>query len=595
MGAHFGGTVTHGDSYLTEYAPGPLKLLLGGSDAPRAPASSASAPTPKSSEPLVFEDVVRPLLAKYCVECHGPKKQKGKLRLDSLEAMLKGGEGGPAAVAGSSATSELVKRVKLPADDDDRMPPEGKPGPTLEDLAVIAFWIDRGASPTLRVRDTLAPADGRKLLEAALAKAPSVPGAVTSVAPRGRREGAGGLRRENLERKLPRIRLRRRKPTPNANEHGSAKDAEPAAEETRRPENQQAVACEERDPGRVSAERPGGARRTLREVPRLLEEKRRPSRRLARSAARGRGERPRHRSRRSRRERNRAPRAVAACDEGSHAAEEGAAAKRRRNLGTRRVGSRAFETRGVRQRQKPVQTVSKAETSPPAASPESPPTSEPASGSEDSAESDETSVVPNTGRSVDASSPGDSSNDDAPADAELLARVPERIVLYEQAVRPLLATRCGKCHSGAKPAARLRVDDYAALVEGGLSGPGIVPGKPDESFVVQRIGLPASHDDHMPPEGEPPMTADEIALVRFWILRGAARELALPSKDVPASPLRAAAEYVPKGAESPPLRADAGCAACAIGRSNGSANALALALLAFGLFVARRRTRGASS
>ncbi|HVR18937.1 MAG TPA: c-type cytochrome domain-containing protein, partial [Polyangiaceae bacterium] len=223
---------------------------------------------------------------------------------------------------------------------------------------------------------------------------------------------------------------------------------------------------------------------------------------------------------------------------------------------------------------------------------ESTATSEPASGAE--ATNSETTAASSAGRSADAASSGDSSNDDAPADAELLARVPEHIVLYEQAVRPLLATRCGKCHSGAKPAARLRIDDYAALVEGGLSGPGIVPGKPDESFVVQRIGLPASDDDHMPPEGEPPLTADEIALVRFWVQRGASRELALPSKDIPASPLRAAAEYVPKAGESPALRADAGCAACAVGRSNGSERALALAAFAFGLFVARRRTRGAS-
>ncbi|HEX6275851.1 MAG TPA: c-type cytochrome domain-containing protein, partial [Polyangiaceae bacterium] len=177
VGAHFGGTVTHGDSYLTEYAPGPLKALLGGSVEKTAPVPSGSVAAAKSPEPLVFGDVVQPLFEKYCVECHGTKKQKGKLRLDSMDALMAGGEEGAAIVAGSSAASELVRRMKLPADDDDRMPPEGKPGPAPEELAVIAFWIDRGASPTLRVRDTLAPANGRKVLEASLAKAPSVPGA----------------------------------------------------------------------------------------------------------------------------------------------------------------------------------------------------------------------------------------------------------------------------------------------------------------------------------------------------------------------------------------------------------------------------------
>ena len=46
-----------------------------------------------------FEQNVRPLLAENCYSCHGDKKQKGGLRLDSLEAILKGGESGPAVVA----------------------------------------------------------------------------------------------------------------------------------------------------------------------------------------------------------------------------------------------------------------------------------------------------------------------------------------------------------------------------------------------------------------------------------------------------------------------------------------------------------------
>ena len=47
-----------------------------------------------------FEQNVRPLLAEKCYSCHGEKKQKGGLRLDSIEAILKGGESGPAVVPG---------------------------------------------------------------------------------------------------------------------------------------------------------------------------------------------------------------------------------------------------------------------------------------------------------------------------------------------------------------------------------------------------------------------------------------------------------------------------------------------------------------
>jgi mono/diheme cytochrome c family protein len=590
VGAHFGGSVTHGDSYLTEYAPGPLKALLGGADAAK-PASSASARKPKSSEPLVFDDVVRPILGKYCVDCHGPKKQKGKLRLDSLEAVLKGGEDGPAAVAGSSATSELVKRVKLPPDDDDRMPPEGKPGPTPEELAVISFWIDRGALPTLRVRDTLAPVSGRKLLEAALAKAPNVPGAVTSAVPQADAKEPDGPGEDPAE-KAPHPKA---DADPERNEKRSTKDAAPAVEETSAQKTSQPALAKSEPP---AASAPSG--------PAVLAE---------------RCEKCHGASKKKAGLRVDSLEALLAGGENGPAVvpgDPGASEIVRRvrlSLATKghmppkkepqpsaaEISALAAWVRGLSKRaesssaKKPAEAVAKAEASSPAASPESTSASEPASGAEDSAPNSETTAASSAGRSADAASSGDSSNDDAPADAELLARVPERIVLYEQAVRPLLATRCGKCHSGAKPAARLRVDDYAALVEGGLSGPGVVPGRPDESLVVQRIGLPASDDDHMPPEGERPLTADEVALVRFWVTRGAARELALASKDIPASPLRAAAEYVPKGGETPALHADAGCAACAVGRSNGSANALALAALACGLFVARRRTRGVSS
>src|SRR6267154_2034967 len=49
----------------------------------------------QDSAGIFFEQKVRPLLANHCYRCHGPEKQQGKLRLDSLDAMKKGGELGP--------------------------------------------------------------------------------------------------------------------------------------------------------------------------------------------------------------------------------------------------------------------------------------------------------------------------------------------------------------------------------------------------------------------------------------------------------------------------------------------------------------------
>ena len=48
--------------------------------------------------PLDYQSQVRPILKERCFKCHGEKKQKGKLRLDSLERILAGGESGPKVV-----------------------------------------------------------------------------------------------------------------------------------------------------------------------------------------------------------------------------------------------------------------------------------------------------------------------------------------------------------------------------------------------------------------------------------------------------------------------------------------------------------------
>jgi mono/diheme cytochrome c family protein len=72
-----------------------------------------------------FETKVRPVLADHCFKCHGPDKQRGSLRLDSRAALLKGGDQGPAVVAGEPERSLLVKAVRH-EDDDLKMPPTKK-------------------------------------------------------------------------------------------------------------------------------------------------------------------------------------------------------------------------------------------------------------------------------------------------------------------------------------------------------------------------------------------------------------------------------------------------------------------------------------
>lgn len=162
VGAHFGGSMTHGETYLVRYAPEPLARWLG-VEPPQAVVFT-SAP---AEEPSVYANAVQPVLAKYCVDCHGPDKAKGGLRLDSYAELLKGGDSGPAIVARAPDKSRLVTLLGLPEADVDHMPPEGKPQPSQAQIELISWWILRGASEHERVREVLPPADVLELLKAA--------------------------------------------------------------------------------------------------------------------------------------------------------------------------------------------------------------------------------------------------------------------------------------------------------------------------------------------------------------------------------------------------------------------------------------------
>jgi YHS domain-containing protein len=91
-----------------------------------------------------FAKQVRPVLAENCYKCHGPDKHKGDLRLDSPEAIMKGGSDGKAVSKGAPEESPLYLRVVLPTGHDDIMPNEGNPLPR-EKTDLIGQWIMQGA------------------------------------------------------------------------------------------------------------------------------------------------------------------------------------------------------------------------------------------------------------------------------------------------------------------------------------------------------------------------------------------------------------------------------------------------------------------
>ena len=105
-------------------------------------------PPPSDKKDLTFEKDIKPLFDKSCVECHGAEKPKGKLRLDTLEATLKGGVDGKVLEPGKSANSFLVANIAFLGDEDDWMPPPKEtkyPKLTPEQVGLVRAWIDQGA------------------------------------------------------------------------------------------------------------------------------------------------------------------------------------------------------------------------------------------------------------------------------------------------------------------------------------------------------------------------------------------------------------------------------------------------------------------
>jgi hypothetical protein len=108
------------------------------------------APTAPSVE--FFERKIRPLLAEQCYSCHGPEKQKGKLRLDSTAAIQAGGESGPVLVAGKPDDSRMIEAVRY-QNEDLKMPPKTR----LNERQVsdLVEWVRLGAP--LPPNDSAAP------------------------------------------------------------------------------------------------------------------------------------------------------------------------------------------------------------------------------------------------------------------------------------------------------------------------------------------------------------------------------------------------------------------------------------------------------
>ncbi|MBX3323348.1 MAG: DUF3459 domain-containing protein [Phycisphaeraceae bacterium] len=140
LAGHQGGELVWGKGYLLA----PLKRAAAATDSlPVAPELSIE----PSAGPVSFARDLAPIFAAACIECHGPDKQSGKLRLDTYQHLSASPYFDEIVVPGMPELSSLHERITLPQSHADFMPKRGVPLPA-EHVELIRQWIEQGASPS---------------------------------------------------------------------------------------------------------------------------------------------------------------------------------------------------------------------------------------------------------------------------------------------------------------------------------------------------------------------------------------------------------------------------------------------------------------
>ncbi|HKC35752.1 MAG TPA: c-type cytochrome domain-containing protein, partial [Chitinophagaceae bacterium] len=131
---HLGGSLTHGTDYLTK---GFSKDSI---------TEKAFLPIADVQEANVYADIIQPIFENRCYGCHNKSKKKGKLRLDEPAFILKGGKDGIVIKPGNADESDMMRRLLLPRNDEDHMPPKEKPQLKDNEIALLHWWIATGAT-----------------------------------------------------------------------------------------------------------------------------------------------------------------------------------------------------------------------------------------------------------------------------------------------------------------------------------------------------------------------------------------------------------------------------------------------------------------
>ena len=95
--------------------------------------------------------------------------------------------------------------------------------------------------------------------------------------------------------------------------------------------------------------------------------------------------------------------------------------------------------------------------------------------------------------------------------------------VYTARVQPILQTNCYRCHGGSNHRGGLNMETREGLLKGGHHGPAVVPGHPEQSWMVKLIRHEGPVDDpmNMPPSPRPKLSDANIAVIETWIRAGA--------------------------------------------------------------------------
>ena len=129
---HYGGNLTHGETYLVDYAPENIKELV---------VKKNKYVELEIDSVKVYDDLIQPIFNQKCVSCHNKEISRGNLNMDSYSNLLKGGSSGIPLNKSDPRKSLLIRRITMPTSELKYMPPDGEPV-SFDEIKTLIWWIN---------------------------------------------------------------------------------------------------------------------------------------------------------------------------------------------------------------------------------------------------------------------------------------------------------------------------------------------------------------------------------------------------------------------------------------------------------------------